>query len=201
MKILLVDDHPLFCLGFAQALALPPAGHEVVTASALPQAMDLAQAHTDLDLVLIDYRLEEGDGLLGLRAFGSRYPWLARVLISGERSPALAERARLAGASGFIGKALPIDAVAEALRRIAAGHTVFDAGEESSPARGDWTMPTVRQLEVLELLARGNPNKRIANELGIAERTVKLHVSALLQHLGARSRTHLLVVARERGLV
>ena len=61
--------------------------------------------------------------------------------------------------------------------------------------------PTLRQLEVLSLLARGEPNKRIAAALGIAERTVKLHISALLALLGARNRTQLLVLARDRGLL
>ena len=61
--------------------------------------------------------------------------------------------------------------------------------------------PTPRQLEVLALLAQGEPNKRIAAELGIAERTVKLHVTALMQSVGARNRTHLAVIARDLGLV
>jgi DNA-binding NarL/FixJ family response regulator len=56
-------------------------------------------------------------------------------------------------------------------------------------------------MEVLSLIAQGLPNKRIADELGIAERTVKLHITALLDSLGARNRTHLLVVARERGML
>lgn len=61
--------------------------------------------------------------------------------------------------------------------------------------------PTARQREVLQLVAQGQPNKRIAQELGIAERTVKLHVTALLDTLQARNRTHLLVVARAQGLL
>jgi DNA-binding NarL/FixJ family response regulator len=59
----------------------------------------------------------------------------------------------------------------------------------------------MRQQEVLALVAQGLPNKRIADELGIAERTVKLHVTALLDTVGARNRTHLLVLARDHGLV
>lgn len=62
-------------------------------------------------------------------------------------------------------------------------------------------VPTARQLEVLALVGQGQPNKRIAFELGIAERTVKLHITALLNRLGARNRTHLLVVGRDRGLL
>ncbi len=80
---------------------------------------------------------------------------------------------------------------------------LFDA---QGAASGRWSPPsravlTMRQLVVLSLVAQGQPNKRIATELGIAERTVKLHVTALLEKLHARNRTHLLVVARENGIV
>jgi DNA-binding NarL/FixJ family response regulator len=72
------------------------------------------------------------------------------------------------------------------------------AGRWSPSSRAGLTM---RQLVVLSLVAQGQPNKRIATELGIAERTVKLHVTALLEKLCARNRTHLLVVAREQGIL
>ena len=201
MKILLVDDHPLFCLGFAQAIHDQNPVHEVLTASMLEGALALAQMHDDLDLVLIDYRLSGEDGLEGLRAFGSSFPWLTRVLISGDSSEALATRAKSAGASGFLNKALPVNAMAIALQDLADGKFVYLTGTSRSFSAAELTMPTRRQLEVLELLAQGFSNKKIANELGIAERTVKLHVSALLESLGARSRTHLLIVARNRGLI
>jgi len=68
------------------------------------------------------------------------------------------------------------------------------------PAQGD-PLLTARQMEVLALLAQGQPNKRIACALGIAERTVKLHITALLRRLGARNRTHLLIVGRDMGLL
>lgn len=201
MKILLVDDHPLFCLGFAQAIGDQHPAHQVLTASVLADGLALAQAHDDLDLVLIDYKLSDEDGLEGVRAFGSRFPWLTRVLISGECGDALMTRAKSAGASGFLNKALPVNAMVLALQELADGKAVYCSGTGRSPSPAAWTMPTLRQLDVLALLAQGFPNKKIANELGIAERTVKLHVSALLESLGARSRTHLLVVARDRGLI
>ena len=84
----------------------------------------------------------------------------------------------------------------EGLRRFGQQHPLVARMLRS----GDDT-PTLRQLEVLTLVARGQPNKRIASALGIAERTVKLHVTALLALPGARNRSHLLVLARERGLM
>jgi len=205
MKLLLVDDHPLFCVGFAYALvqALPAA--QVLTAPTLDAGLQAAAGEQDLDLVLLDQRLGAHTGLEGLRLFAAQFPLVARVLISGDEDPALAAAARSAGASGFLGKSQPVPALAAALQRIAEGGVVFDipappqanAALRTSPT----TTPTTRQREVLQLVALGHPNKRIAQELGIAERTVKLHVTALLDTLQARNRTHLLVVARAQGLL
>ncbi|MCV0440133.1 MAG: response regulator transcription factor [Hydrogenophaga sp.] len=197
MKLLLIDDHPLFSVGFAHALGQVASGVEVLTAPTIQDGLNQAAAWPGLDIVLIDYRLGDTDGLAGLRRFGERFPLVARVLISGDEDPALAQRARAAGASGFLGKSASIAALLAALQRVASGDVVFDDAALRVCRAG----ATARQMEVLTLVAQGQPNKRIALELGIAERTVKLHVTALLDALGARNRTHLLVRAREQGLL
>lgn len=199
MKLLLVDDHPLFGVGFAHALTQAREGLSVVTALTLQQGLAAAASLPDLDVVLIDYRLAGDDGLEGLRRFGSAHPLVARVLISGLEEPSLLQRARLAGAAGFLGKSLTIDQMLSALDCVCQGGECFDVTPSKGHDKG--LTPTARQLEVLRLLVQGLPNKRIALELGIAERTVKLHVTALLDMLGARNRTHLLVRARETGLI
>jgi DNA-binding NarL/FixJ family response regulator len=204
MNLLLVDDHPLFGVGFAHALSLAQPGLQVLSAESLAAGLALATANPDLDIVLIDYHLGAQNGLEGLRRFGQAHPQLARVLISGDETPTLLTAARAAGASGFLAKSQSLQQMLAALQAVAEGGLVFgtlppsalpDVDGETSPR------PTLRQMEVLALLARGQPNKRIAAMLGIAERTVKLHITALLAHLGASNRTQLLVIARERGLV
>lgn len=202
MQLLLIDDHPLFTLGFAHALSHARAGVHVQTAAGVEEGLALARACTDLDVALIDYRLAALDGLEGLRRFGATHPLVARVLISGDESTALAARARAAGASGFLGKSMAIEQMLRALDTICAGQEWF--GPQALAAFADLQgcgAPTARQLEVLTLVATGQQNKQIADALGIAERTVKLHVTALLDSFGARNRTHLLVLARERGLL
>jgi DNA-binding NarL/FixJ family response regulator len=124
---------------------------------------------------------------------------VARVLISGNEDASLATRARSAGASGFIGKSMTILQMLAALQTVCAGGEHFGPHAGASGAAGG-SAPTARQLEVLTLIAQGRQNKQIADELGIAERTVKLHVTALFDSLNARNRTHLLVRARELGL-
>jgi DNA-binding NarL/FixJ family response regulator len=199
MNILLVDDHPLFGIGFVHALTHASTDVKARVAPTLEEGLAVAAQTADLDIALIDYRLSFADGIEGLRRFGAQFPLVARVLISGDDDPALAARARAAGASAFISKALAIDRVLAALQRVAQGEVVFDAGSDERFAQTQW--PTTRQMEVLSLIAQGHQNKRIASELGISERTVKLHVTALLELTGARNRTHLLVVAREKGLL
>ncbi len=198
-QLLLVDDHPLFCVGFAHALAHAWPGARVDTASTLEEGLLAAADQPALDIVLLDQRLGAHTGLQGLGLFARQFPLVARVLISGDEDPALRAAARGAGASGFLGKSQSVQAMAAALGTIAAGGMVFDPQPAAAP--GDLAGPTARQMEVLMLVAQGQPNKRIAQVLGIAERTVKLHVTALLGALQARNRTHLVAVAREKGLL
>lgn len=197
MNLLLVDDHPMFGVGFVHALTHARAGVQARAVLSLEAALETAWRWPELDLVLIDYRLADDDGLEGLRRFGARHPLVARVLISGEEDAVLQARARAAGAAGFLGKSLPVAHILNALDRVVRGDECFNQTPELVAARSG---PTERQMEVLSLIARGQQNKQISQELGIAERTVKLHVTALLTTLGARNRTHLLVRAREAGL-
>jgi DNA-binding NarL/FixJ family response regulator len=204
MKLLLVDDHPLYGVGFAHALGAAEPGMRVLNASSLEEGLALAAAHPDLDAVLVDYHLGALNGIEGLRRFGQQHPQVARMLISGDDTPSLMAAARAAGASGFLSKSQTLAEMRAALRVVADGGLAFGSLPRSAlpeVQNGAAPQPTVRQLEVLALLAHGQPNKRIASMLGIAERTVKLHITALLTLMGARNRTQLVVVARERGLV
>ncbi len=200
MNLLLIDDHPMFGVGFVHALTHLRSGIDARSVLHLEQGLELARNWPALDVVLIDYRLAGDDGLAGLRRFGAQHPLVARLLISGQEDQALMAQARAAGAAGFLGKSLPIADILAALEKVVAGGEHFPPpGVSTGKTAGQ--SPTARQLEVLLLIARGQQNKQIAHELGIAERTVKLHVTALLDALGARNRTHLLVLARESGLV
>ena len=203
MNLLLVDDHPLFGVGFVHALTQARPGLQVNAALTLEEGLDKA-AGLAPDVVLVDYRLagDSGvDGIAGLRRFGESHPLVARVLISGDEDPALAMRARAAGAAAFIGKSLPIGRILHVLDIVVAGGEHFEQAVRAGAAAQAGNEPTARQLEVLWLIAQGRQNKQIAHELGIAERTVKLHITALFDALDARNRTHLLVRAREWGLV
>lgn len=203
MNLLLIDDHPMFGVGFVHALTHLRSGIDARAVLHLEQGLELARNWPALDVVLIDYRLAGDDGLAGLRRFGALHPLVARVLISGLEDRSLMAQARASGAAGFLGKSLPIEDILAALEKVVAGGEHFPPPPDVPrlPSGATAQGPTARQLEVLMLVAQGRQNKQIAHELGIAERTVKLHVTALLDALGARNRTHLLVLARESGLV
>ena len=200
MNLLIVDDHPLFGSGFVHALKQTYPGADVRAELTIEAGLELAARWPTLELVLIDYRLGQANGIAGLQRFGERFPLVARVLISGDEDPTLVPRARAAGASGFLGKSMQMTDLLEALQRIRDGEEFFDAPLPRRPPGGQ-VNPTARQLEVLALVAAGRQNKQIADDLGIAERTVKLHITALLDATGARNRTHLLVKAQQLGLI
>lgn len=200
MNLLIVDDHPLFGSGFVHALKQTYPGADVRAELTIEAGLELAARWPELELVLIDYRLGQSNGIAGLQRFGERFPLIARVLISGDEEATLSARARAAGASGFLGKSMQMTDLLNALQRIRDGEEFFAA---PPPRRGTASQvnPTARQLEVLALVAAGRQNKQIADDLGIAERTVKLHITALLDATGARNRTHLLVKAQQLGLI
>ena len=129
MNVLLIDDHPLFGLGFVQALTHGRADADVRTVLTLDQGLELAGRWAALDAVLIDCRLGGDDGVDGLRRFGARYPLVARILISGEMDRALVARARAAGAAACLGKSISMFELHAAL------DAVYRGASSSRPGR------------------------------------------------------------------
>jgi len=198
MNLLLIDDHPVFAIGLSYALRQVRPGMNMRVVRTLTEGLKEARLQGAIDVVLIDYRLEDEDGLNGLRKFGEAFPHMARVLISGHDEPTLSARARAAGASAFIAKSFSMSELLATLDAVRRGATVF-SDQIDEPLALDDVQLTTRQREVLCLLAQGYRNKQIAFELGITERTVKTHVTALFQAMGAQSRTQVLIKGRQLG--
>jgi two-component system, NarL family, nitrate/nitrite response regulator NarL len=200
MKLLLVDDHPLFRAGFHALLAqrLPDIGMMSVATRA--EAEQLLEHDPEIELVLLDVHLQEGDGFDVLRSIGARFPTVACIMISGDEQGDVASRALALGASGFILKSLTVDATVAAIRRVLAGDVIVPA-RIVPPVRSVAPALTLRQLEVMSMLGQGLTNKEIALELQVAERTVKAHISAVFEALGVRNRTEAVVEAHRRGLL
>jgi two-component system, NarL family, nitrate/nitrite response regulator NarL len=194
-QVLLIDDHPAFRAGFGLILQQLPGGVRLHEAASLGQGLALLDGALHPDLVVYDWHLPDGGGLPGLMALLQWKPPLPVVVISGSDESAVALAAVSVGARDFVPKTAE---AAEILARLS--RVLHPAGETVRVTAGAPRL-TQRQGEVLHLLAEGHPNKEIAALLGIAEPTVRDHVSELLAVLGARNRTEAVALATRHGLL
>ncbi len=205
-KILIVDDHPLYREGVMTALRGQPLRALVLGASSAGEALRILDDDPTVDLVLVDLRLGKEDGLEGLKQIGARHPPIARMLISGHESPGIVRAAMGAGAQGFLSKSLSIGQVVKAINTVLEGGVSWPESDAAlrpvSPGSAAVSHGlTLRQLEVLGLLGRGNSNAEIAKDLGISERTAKAHLKAIFSALGVDTRVKAVIRAQELGLL
>lgn len=200
MKILIVDDHPLFRAGFHAVLEQSSLDAGVLSVSSVPEALQTLQQDSDIGLVLLDIHLRGDDGFTALKVIGERFPTTACIMISGDEQQNVASRAVASGASGFIPKSFTADEMIDAIRTVLAGE-VFVPQTTSLAQAEQPNGLTLRQLEVINMLGRGFSNKEIARALDVAERTVKAHVSAVFEALNVRNRTQAVLVAQRRGFL
>lgn len=198
MKILIVDDHPLFRAGFHAVLEQSALDAGVLSVSTIAEALHAMQRDNDIGLVLLDVHLKGDDGFHALKLVGAQFPTTACILISGDEAEGVAARALAAGASGFIPKSFTAEEMIAAIQQVLAGEVFVPALASVAPTPAS-TGLTLRQLEVISMLGRGFSNKEIARALDVAERTVKAHVSAVFEALNVRNRTQAVLVAQRRG--
>jgi two-component system nitrate/nitrite response regulator NarL len=197
MKILIVDDHPLFRAGFHAVLQQSSLDAGVLSVSSVPEALQILEQDPDVGLVLLDIHLRGDDGFSALKVIGSRFPTTACIMISGDEQEGIAHRAMSAGASGFIPKSFTAEDMIDAIRKVLAGE-IFTTVSPPAPVTVGSAL-TLRQLEVISMLGRGFSNKEIARELDVAERTVKAHVSAVFEALNVKNRTQAVLAAQSKG--
>jgi DNA-binding NarL/FixJ family response regulator len=200
MKILIVDDHPLFRAGFHAVLEQSTLDAGVISVSSVTEALQTLQRDPDIGLVLLDIHLRGDDGFNALKVIGQKFPTTACIMISGDEQQSIVSRAVASGASGFIPKSFTADEMIAAIRQVLAGE-MFVPETANLTASEQPTGLTLRQLEVISMLGRGFSNKEIARALDVAERTVKAHVSAVFEALNVRNRTQAVLVAQRRGFL
>lgn len=215
MRILIVDDHPLFreVLGVHLQECFPDA--TVLEVGSVPEAVAVISEYSEFALILLDVSLPDVDGLSGLIAIRTQVLNTPIVMISGIGDSQIAHSALESGANGFISKATGGREIRNALLMVLQGETYISPcilvkpTESSSipppsPSADEETIVeygmTPRQLEVCRLLMAGLPNKLIARKLDCAEGTVRLHVSAVLRALNARNRTEAARAALRLGI-
>jgi two-component system nitrate/nitrite response regulator NarL len=215
LKVLVIDDHPLVQEGVAAALE--SLGHEVnvIAAADSEQGLSAASANPDIDLVLLDLALPGMSGLGVISALHQRSPSLPVVVLSALEDLENIRNAIAAGAMGFVPKSAQTRVLIEVLQQVLEGNVSVPSALRSgattvpgaAPAPGaagnepDVALLTIRQLEVLSRLCQGKTNKQIATELGLSEKTVKAHVTAIFKVLGVVNRTQAVLVARRIGMI
>jgi two-component system, NarL family, nitrate/nitrite response regulator NarL len=200
MKILIVDDHPLFRAGFHAVLEQSALDAAVLSVSSIQEALQILQRDADVGLVLLDIHLRGDDGFNALKVIGTKFPTTACIMISGDEQDGIAARAVAAGASGFIPKSFTADEMVAAIQKVLAGDVFVPEKAPDIHANESGAL-TLRQLEVITMLGRGCSNKEIARALDVAERTVKAHVSAVFEALNVRNRTQAVLAAQRRGFL
>lgn len=206
IRVLIIDDHPIVHDGVATALNRTAD----IRLAAATQTVDegvKALAEKRFDVVLLDMRLDGGDGLTALERLKAATPAVPIVVFSAYDLDEYVFGAIRAGAKGYVLKGTPGAELAAAIRKVHAGEAYVSPAlsaklvEQMQPrGRGSRTL-TVRELMVLRLIASGLSNRDIAGALGITERTVKFHVTAILNRLGADNRTQAVALAVRRGLL
>lgn len=210
-RLLIADDHPLYRLALAQAVRGVIDGGDVAEAGSLEEARAALTAQPDTDLVLLDLHLPDSHGLMGLAALRGEFPSVAVVMISAHDDPVTIRRALAFGAAGFIPKRAGMDELQTALRAVLdceewlppalrADVDALPGSREDADLSARLATLTPQQFKVLSRVAEGRLNKQIADELGIQERTVKAHMSAIFEKLGVRNRTQAGVLLRSLEL-
>jgi len=212
MKILVVDDHMLIreaLRGVLQELK-PEAG--VIDASSCHEALQLAQANAgELDLVLFDLGLPDGDGFDTLGELRDLYPAVAIVVLSAFKDRDSVTKALELGALGFIPKSASRAVMVSALQLVFAGGIYVPPEILQRPQEAPMSAPvsapmspselglTERQIDVLALMMQGKSNKAVCRELDLAEATVKNHVTAILRALKVTNRTEAVLAVAAFG--
>jgi two-component system NarL family response regulator len=201
IRILLVDDHFVVRLGLASSLNIEPGIEVVAEAECGAEVIELYSKH-DPDLVLMDWRLPDATGGEVIQSLRHFYPDARVLVISAFESEEIVFQTARSGAIGYLPKSTRRPELIQAVMSAASGKSVFAPNIAAKlVARLNHPELTPREIEVMAELVRGNSNKEIANHLSISENTVKLHISHIMQKLGAKDRTHAASIALQRGLV
>ncbi len=212
MKLLIVDDHPVVRDGLAALLRQLAPEVTVLKAEDGSRGLGVVDAHPDLDLVVLDLAMPGSDGFATLHEFGRLQPQLPIVVVSSSEDPRDVRRALAAGALGYVPKSAPPRTILAAVQFVLAGNVYVptllaenpasprdEAGDDG--ARRNAVSLTARQTDVLRLLREGRSNKEIGRKLGLSEKTVKVHVTALFKALNVANRIQAAAMADKVGLL
>ncbi len=196
VRVAILDDHPIVIGGLEAAVASADDIEIVARAGTIGKARAIL-ARDDIDVVLLDIRLADGNSLQLLEGRAEPAPPGVLVLSSFDARQYVAAALRL-GAAGFLLKTTPVEDLLDAIRQIARGGSIFTA-EQLRIGRSGVVRLTSREREVLRLLLIGYSNREIAVEIGAASKTVEAHLARMFVRFGVSTRTELALAAEREG--
>ena len=201
ITVLAVDDHPLLRDGIATALSNEP-DMKLIAEAADGRAGIEAYRKFRPDVTLMDLQMPGMGGLEALHIIRQEDPNARVLVLTTYKGDAQVLSALKSGASGFLLKGTLRKELREAIRAVHAGQRVIppEVAMELAEYAGESTLST-REVQVLKGVARGQSNREIADQLSITEDTVKAHMKSILLKLGAKDRTHAVMVALKRGIL
>lgn len=205
LKVLVADDHPLIVQGLRRALEACDDIDVVGEAHTGAEVLPLIERRNP-DIVLLDMRMPEMDGVECITELKRRWPEVKAVVLSGSDDRASIDAATKAGASAYVIKSVSSLDVPALLRQVAAGYTLFHSPRDESSdmadmADGPEAALTERELTILAAVAGGLTTKAISSELWVSEHTVKFHLTNIYRKLGVSNRSGAVRFAYEHGLV
>jgi two-component system, NarL family, response regulator DegU len=219
-NIVIIDDHQLFREGVKRILEFEPSFNVVAEGDDGSEAMNLVETH-EPDVVLMDINMPETNGVEATRELMDRYPDTKVIILSIHDDENYVNHALKTGALGYLLKEMDSDALVDAVKIVADGgsyvhpkvtHNLVaeykrlanaqnSGGFQQSEVRRPLHLLTRRECEVLQMLADGKSNRGIGEGLYISEKTVKNHVSNILQKMNVNDRTQAVVTAIKNGWV
>lgn len=210
MKILVVDDHPLYRSGVVHTLESTGQPVDVVECAVLDTAFQRLDEGLHVDLLILDLQMPGYQGVDSVRAVRTRRPEIPVLVLSGNEDPTIVRECIELGACGFVPKSAPSEEFHRALSLVLSGGvylppTSLSVGSPATRAQQDaWSRLgahlTDRQRQVLLGIVQGKPNKVIARDLGLSDTTVKSHVAHILDALVVSNRTEAVYALARAGL-
>lgn len=201
IRLLLADDHFVVRMGLSAVLEFYANLKVIAMAENGWQAVAMHRESRP-DIVLMDLRMPGMDGIEALKAIKAEFPEARVIMLTTYNAEADVRRAFDAGASGYLLKNVGGEELVASIQKVHAGEKCVPAEMvKTTEGAAGATVLSSRQLEVLELLAKGLSNKEIATALGITEDGAKAHLKSIFGKLGVRGRTEAIVAGIQRGVI
>jgi len=201
IRVMIVDDHAVVCVGLAAILSTQPDMSVVAQANSGREAIELARKHSP-DVILMDLRMPEMSGVEAIEAIRQERPQSAVIVLTTYQGDEDIRRALAAGAQAYLLKGMSHLKLLEAIRSVSAGGQYIPRSLlDSIPGKLNRPALSPRELDILRLVVKGLNNNDIAKALNITRGTVKWHVNIILRRLDVNDRTQAVVVAAQRGII